>query len=163
MHVSRCCSMAPGPAPHAGQRDFQEADLERDRDQPPDDPKNGRLRETARLRTAHYPISEAYVDTIERLLENPVTASDPFHLTISDITARIRRDGFTGSYDAVRRYMRSRGRNDIAAWERAYRIVLKLPAPRESISFAVVRRQCAPAGIQTVAPVRARSGMPWHA
>jgi hypothetical protein len=64
------------------------------------------------------------------LLEKPVSASDPFHPTISDITAHIRRDGFTGSYDAVRRYVRRRGRNDVATWERTYRIVLKLPAPR---------------------------------
>src|SRR5262249_3450621 len=81
-------------------------------------------------RTTQYPRLGPYIDTIDRLLEKPVSAFDPFHPTISDITAHIRRDGFTGSYDAVRRHVRRRRRNDVCTWERAYRIVVKLPAPR---------------------------------
>ncbi len=81
-------------------------------------------------RITGHPKLGRHIATIDRLLEKPVSASDPHCLSISDITARIRRDGYTGSYDAVRRYVRRRGRNDVAMWERAYQIVLKLPAPR---------------------------------
>src|ERR1700704_2414200 len=48
-------------------------------------------------RTTQYPRLGPYIDTIDQLLEKPASASDSYHLTINDITARIRRDGFKGS------------------------------------------------------------------
>jgi hypothetical protein len=67
-------------------------------------------------RITRYPKLGPYIGTIDRLLEKSISSSDPVHLTIRELTARLRRDGFAGSYDAVRRYVRRRARNDVATW-----------------------------------------------
>ena len=52
-------------------------------------------------------------------------------MTIRDIVERLRRnEGFAGSYDLVRDYIRSRARHDESAWEQAYDLIIRLPKSR---------------------------------
>ena len=52
-------------------------------------------------------------------------------MTIRDIVQHLRREeGFAGSYDSVRNYIRHQARDDESAWERAYDLIIRLPKPR---------------------------------
>jgi hypothetical protein len=82
-----------------------------------------------RPRPRHYPKLGPYIPALERLLLNP-TSSPATDLTIRHIVERLRReDGFTGSYDSVRNYIRRRVSDDMNSWGRAYDLLVKLPKP----------------------------------
>jgi hypothetical protein len=52
-------------------------------------------------------------------------------MTIQDIVQLLRREeGFAGSYDSVRNYIRRLTREDETAWDRAYDLITRLPKPR---------------------------------
>ena len=52
-------------------------------------------------------------------------------MTIQNIVQHLRREeGFAGSYDSVRNYIRRRAHDDVSAWARAYDLIIHLPKPR---------------------------------
>jgi hypothetical protein len=72
-------------------------------------------------RPLRYPKLEPYIRTIDRLLHDTISFPPGANLTIRDIVEHLRRDeGFAGSYDSVRNYIRQRARDDESAWDRAY-------------------------------------------
>jgi transposase len=80
-------------------------------------------------RSPHYPKLGPYISAIDRFLHDaaPLAANR----TIRDIVEHLRRDeGFAGSYDSVRNYIRQRARDDESAWERAHDLIVRLPKPR---------------------------------
>jgi transposase len=79
-------------------------------------------------RAPYYPKLGRYVRAIDRLR---VSCSHPAGMTIRNIVKRLHdEEGFTGSYDSVRKYIRRRARDDENTWERAYNVVVRLPKPR---------------------------------
>ena len=91
-------------------------------------------------RPPRYPKLGQYIRTIDRLLLDPNSFPPVATLTIVDIVEHLRRnEGFAGSYDSVRNYIRQRARDDDSghtdeeddrAWERAYDLMVLLPKPR---------------------------------
>jgi transposase len=82
-------------------------------------------------RPPRYPKLGPYISAIERLLLNTVSWPPATDLTIRHIVERLRReDGFAGSYDSVRNYIRRRAFEDKNSWERAYDLVVRLPKAR---------------------------------
>src|ERR1700726_312992 len=82
-------------------------------------------------RPLRYPKLEPYIRTIDRLLHDTISFPPGANLTIRDIVEHLRRDeGFAGSYDSVRNYIRQRVRDDESAWDRAYALIVQLPKPR---------------------------------
>ena len=82
-------------------------------------------------RPLRYPKLEPYIQTIDRLLHDTISFPPGANLTIRDIVEHLRRDeGFAGSYDSVRNYIRQRARDDESAWDRAYDLIVQLPKPR---------------------------------
>ena len=82
-------------------------------------------------RPLRYPKLEPYIRTIDRLLHDTISFPPGANLTIRDIVEHLRRDeGFAGSYDSVRNYIRQRARDDESAWDRAYDLIVQLPKPR---------------------------------
>ncbi len=82
-------------------------------------------------RPLRYPKLEPYIQTIDRLLHDTISFPPGANLTIRDIVEHLRRDeGFAGSYNSVRNYIRQRARDDESAWDRAYDLIVQLPKPR---------------------------------
>jgi hypothetical protein len=82
-------------------------------------------------REPHYPKLGPYISAIDRLLHVGVSLTPPADITIQGVVERLRGDeGFAGSYDSVRNYIRHRARDDDRAWERAYDLVVRLPKTR---------------------------------
>src|SRR2546421_719189 len=82
-------------------------------------------------RPPRYPKLGPYIPAIERLLPKTVSWPPATNLTIGHIVERLRReDGFVGSYDSVRNYIRRRAFDDKSSWERAYDVVVRLPKAR---------------------------------
>jgi hypothetical protein len=78
-----------------------------------------------------YPKLRPYIDKINRLRHDATTSSPAANITIQDIVQILRREeGFAGSYDSVRNYIRHLTREDETAWERAYNLITRLPKPR---------------------------------
>ena len=69
-------------------------------------------------------------------------------MTIRDIVEHLRRDeGFAGSYDSVRNYIRNRERDDESAWERAYDLIIGLPKSRAIDFIRLLSHGDTPIGI----------------
>jgi transposase len=82
-------------------------------------------------RPPRYPKLGPYISAIDRLLHETVSMTPAADMTIQDIVERLRRDeGFAGSYDSVRNYIRRRSRKDESAREQAYDLVVRLPRAR---------------------------------
>jgi transposase len=82
-------------------------------------------------RPAHYPKLEPYIPVIDRLLEQAVSPTGTAEMTITDIFEQLRlSEGFAGSYDSVRNYIRRRARDDVSAWEQAHELIVRLPKAR---------------------------------
>jgi transposase len=82
-------------------------------------------------RPPRYPKLGPYIHAIDRLLHDTVSFLPAANLTIRDIVEHLRREeGFAGSYDSVRNYIRHQARDDESAWERAYDMIVRLPKPR---------------------------------
>src|SRR5215475_6747832 len=72
-------------------------------------------------RPPRYPKLGPYIPTIDRLLNDAMSSSLASNMTVARIVERLRQDeGFTGSYDSVRNYIRRRSRDDDGMWECAY-------------------------------------------
>jgi hypothetical protein len=68
-------------------------------------------------RPPRYPKLGPYISAIDRLLHEAVSLTPAADMTIQDIVERLRRDeGFAGSYDSVRNYIRRGSREDESAW-----------------------------------------------
>jgi transposase len=84
-----------------------------------------------RARPRHYPKLGPFIPTIDKLLhddDTPMPARP--RSTARHIFERLCcEEGFTGSYDSVRKYIRGACRDE-SAWERAYELVLRLPKHR---------------------------------
>jgi transposase len=84
-----------------------------------------------RPRPLHYPRLGPYISAIDRILHDAVSLTPATDITIQDIVERLRRnEGFAGSYDSVRNYIRRPARDDESAWEQAYDLVVRLPKAR---------------------------------
>jgi transposase len=82
-------------------------------------------------RPPRYPKLGQYIHVINRLLLDTNSFPPGANLKIQDIVERLRRDeGFSGSYDSVRNYIRQQARDDDRAWARAYELIVLLPKPR---------------------------------
>ena len=82
-------------------------------------------------RPPRYPKLGPYIPTIDRLLNDAMSSSLASDMTVARIVERLRQDeGFTGSYDSVRNYIRRRSRDDDGMWEYAYDLITRLPKPR---------------------------------
>jgi transposase len=82
-------------------------------------------------RPLRYPKLGPYTRTIDRLLADTISFPPGANLTIRDIVEHLRREeGFAGSYDSVRNYIRQQARDDESAWERAYDLIVQLPKSR---------------------------------
>ncbi len=81
-------------------------------------------------RQRRYPKLGPYVQRInELLLDNGSFSLSP-DMTIQDVVHLLRREeGFAGSYDSVRNYIRHLTREDNSAWERAYDLIIRLSKP----------------------------------
>jgi transposase len=82
-------------------------------------------------RPLHYPRLGPYISAIDRILHDAVSLTPATDMTIQDIVERLRRnEGFAGSYDSVRNYIRHPARDDESAWQQAYDLVVRLPKAR---------------------------------
>ncbi len=82
-------------------------------------------------RRRSYPKLGPHIHTINRLLHDNSSFSTPANMTIQNIVQVLRREeGFAGSYDSVRNYIRHFAREDETAWERAYDLIIRLPKSR---------------------------------
>jgi hypothetical protein len=82
-------------------------------------------------RRRYYPKLGPYIPRIHQLLfdKGPVPTST--RIIVQDIVRLLRQDdGFTGSYDSVRNYIRHVTHPGDAAWERAYNTIIQLPKIR---------------------------------
>ncbi len=81
-------------------------------------------------RRRRYPKLEPYIHRINQLLLDNGSFSLSSDMTIQDVVHLLRREeGFAGSYDSVRNYIRHLTREDYTAWERAYDLIIRLPKP----------------------------------
>lgn len=84
-----------------------------------------------RPRQRRYPKLGPHIQTIDRLLQTNGSFPPTINMTIQAIVQYLRRaEGFAGSYDSVRRYIRNRAHDDECAWEQAYDLITRLPKPR---------------------------------
>ena len=84
-----------------------------------------------RRRRSRYPKLAPHIHTIDRLLNDNDLLPLAVNMTIQDIVRHLRREeGFAGSYDFVRNYIRRRAHDDENAWARAYDLIIHLPKPR---------------------------------
>jgi transposase len=82
-------------------------------------------------RPLQYPRLGPYISAIDRILHDALSLTPAADVRIQDIVERLRRsEGFAGSYDSVRNYIRHRARDDESAWEQAYGLVVQLPKAR---------------------------------
>ena len=82
-------------------------------------------------RPTRYPKLGPYISAIDRLLHDAAFLAPAADMTIKEVVERLRHDeGFSGSYDSVRKYIQHRARYDEGAWERAYDLVVRLPKTR---------------------------------
>jgi len=81
-------------------------------------------------RRRRYPKLGPYIHRINQLLLDNGSFSLSPDMTIQDVVHLLRREeGFAGSYDSVRNYIRHLTREDNTAWERAYDLMIRLPKP----------------------------------
>jgi hypothetical protein len=84
-----------------------------------------------RRRRSRYPKLAPYTYTIDRLLDDNESFPLAVNMTIQDIVKHLRREeGFAGSYDSVRNYIRRCAHDDESAWTRAYDLIIHLRKPR---------------------------------
>jgi transposase len=84
-----------------------------------------------RPRRRKYPKLAPYIHRIDRLLHDNNSFPPAVNMTIQNIVQHLRREeGFAGSYDSVRNYIRRRAHDDVSAWARAYDLIIHLPKPR---------------------------------
>ena len=82
-------------------------------------------------RPRRYPKLGPYIHTIDYLLHDIILFPPKADLTMRDIFGHLRREeGFAGSYDSVRNYIRQRSYDDENTWERAYELIIRLPKSR---------------------------------
>src|ERR1700738_64656 len=82
-------------------------------------------------RPRRYPKLGPYIHTINYLLHDTILFPPKADLTMRDIFEYLRREeGFAGSYDSVRNYIRQRSCDNEKAWERAYELIIRLPKSR---------------------------------
>jgi len=82
-------------------------------------------------RRRRYPKLGPYIHTIDQLLHDNGSFPPATDMTMRNIVQHLRREeGFAGSYDSVRNYIRHQARDDESAWERAYDLIIRLPKPR---------------------------------
>jgi hypothetical protein len=99
-----------------------------------------------RPRRRSYPKLAPYIHTIDRLLYDNNSFPLAVNMTIRDIVQHLRREeGFAGSYDSVRHYIRRRAHNDESTWARAYGLVTHLPKPRALVFIRHLSRGHPPA------------------
>ena len=112
-------------------------------------------------RPVYYPKLRSYIPAIERLLTEAASVAPVSRMTIQDIVEHLRRnEGFAGSYDSVRNYVRNRARDDESAWEQAYDLIIGLPKSRALVYPASTF--CARGGLssQIVCPSQPRAAEP---
>ena len=79
-------------------------------------------------RRRNYPKLGPYIPRINQLLLDKDSVSTSTKIIVQDIVHLLRQeDGFTGSYDSVRNYIRHVTHLDNAAWQRAYNTIIQLP------------------------------------
>jgi transposase len=84
-----------------------------------------------RRRRRRYPKLAPHIPTIDRLLRDSESFPFAVRLTIRDIVHHLsREEGFDGSYDTVRNYIRRRERDEESPWTLAYDLIVCLPRPR---------------------------------
>jgi transposase len=99
-------------------------------------------------RPPYYPKLDPYIPAIGRLLTEAASLVPASRMTIRDIVEHLRRDeGFAGSYDSVRNYIRNRERDDESAWERAYDLIIGLPKSRAIDFIRLLSHGDTPIGI----------------
>ena len=99
-------------------------------------------------RPSYYPKLDPYIAAIERLLTEAASLVPASRMTIRDIVEHLRRDeGFAGSYDLVRNYIRNRARDDESAWEQAYDLIIGLPKSRAIDFIRLLSHGDTPIGI----------------
>jgi hypothetical protein len=82
-------------------------------------------------RRRRYPRLGPYIHRIDQLLHDRTPFSNAPKLTIADIVHVLRREeGFVGSYDSVRNYIRRLTQGNETKWERAYDLIVRLPKQR---------------------------------
>jgi hypothetical protein len=82
-------------------------------------------------RRRSYPRLGPYIHRIDQLLLDNDPFSNAPNMTIQDIVHLLRREeGFAGSYDSVRNYVRHLTQGNETAWERAYDLIIRLPKQR---------------------------------
>jgi transposase len=82
-------------------------------------------------RPRYYPKLGPYISAIDRFQHENVSSNLGAVLTISEIVERLRREeGFTGSYDSVRNYIRPSVSYPAKPWEQAYDLIVRLPKAR---------------------------------
>lgn len=97
-------------------------------------------------RRRRYPKLGPYIHTIDQLLHDNGSFPPAANMTIRDIVQHLRREeGFAGSYDSVRNYIRHQARDDESAWERAYDLIIRLPKPRALDFVRLLSRDDPPA------------------
>ena len=94
-------------------------------------------------RPRRYPKLGPYIHTIDNLLHDIILFPPKADLTMRDIFEHLRREeGFAGSYDTVRNYIRQRSCDSENAWERAYELIIRLP--KSQGDAFLLSWQCAP-------------------
>jgi transposase len=84
-----------------------------------------------RRRRCRYPKLAPHIPTIDRLLRDGESFPFAVKMTIRDIVQHLsREEGYAGSYDSVRHYIRRRARDEESEWARAYGLIICLPKPR---------------------------------
>jgi transposase len=96
-------------------------------------------------RRRNYPKLGPYIPRINQLLLDKNSVPISTGMTIQDIVRLLRQeDGFTGSYDSVRNYIRHVTHADDAAWERAYNTIIQLPKLRAIEFIKILSRDNSP-------------------
>jgi transposase len=97
-------------------------------------------------RRRDYPKLGPHIPRINQLLFDKGPVSTSTKIIVQDIVCILRQeDGFTGSYDSVRNYIRHVTLPDDAAWERAYNTIIQLPKLRAIEFIKILSRDNSPA------------------
>jgi transposase len=97
-------------------------------------------------RRRDYPKLGPYIPKINQLLFDKGPAPTSTKIIVQEIVHLLRQeDGFTGSYDSVRNYIRHVTHWDDAAWERAYNTIIQLPKLRAIEFIKILSRDNSPA------------------
>ena len=97
-------------------------------------------------RRRDYPKLGPHIPRINQLLFDKGPVSTSTKIIVQDIVRLLRQeDGFTGSYDSVRNYIRHVTHPDDAAWERAYNTIIQLPKLRAIEFIKILSRDNSPA------------------